>query len=236
MIHIAIVEDDERTRKQLSTYIRHFYEGNESLYSITEYADGDDILADCSSGFDLILLDIQMPRIDGMRTAEAIRKLDEDVCLVFVTNLGNYAIQGYAVNATDFILKPVNELMLAAVLKKVEKILSRRKKHYVMLPTDRGLARLDIGTISYAEASGHQMVIHADSGEYRLRSTVGELETQLQGGDLFRCNSGLLVNLRRVQNVHHSNVTVGDVTLPISRSRYREFMDALSGSLENEEV
>ena len=90
--------------QQLQTYVLQYFQGRENDVDIRLFADGDEILEDYAADYDLIFLDIQMKRLDGLATAERIRERDEDVYLVFITNLANYAIHGYAVHALDFIL------------------------------------------------------------------------------------------------------------------------------------
>ena len=121
-MRLAIVEDDDKVRQQLQTYVLQYFQGRENDVDIHLFADGDEILEDYAADYDLIFLDIQMKRLDGLATAERIRERDEDVYLVFITNLANYAIRGYAVHALDFILKPVNFLMLRQVLMSVERL------------------------------------------------------------------------------------------------------------------
>ena len=94
MLRIAIVEDEEEYIKQLQKYVRRFSDGNE-------------IVANYSPEFDILLLDIEMPVLDGLNAARKIRKVDEKVVMMFITNVANYAIHGYEVGALDFITKPL---------------------------------------------------------------------------------------------------------------------------------
>lgn len=163
-MRLAIVEDDDKVRQQLQTYVLQYFQGRENDVEIRLFADGDEILEDYAADYDLIFLDIQMKRLDGLATAERIRERDEDVYLVFITNLANYAIRGYAVHALDFILKPVNFLMLRQVLMSVERLLDQKPKRYITLPTDTGLTRLDVSQITYVETDGHAVSIYTEKG------------------------------------------------------------------------
>ena len=89
------------------------------------FSDGDEILDDFRADYDLILL-------DGLETAEKIRELDRNVYLVFVTNLANYAIRGYSVQAFDFVLKPVNYMMLKQLLQRIDKLVSSRQQAFCL--------------------------------------------------------------------------------------------------------
>ena len=107
MIHIAIVEDDPQVREQLAGYIRRYERQFGKMFELTTFEDGDEIVSDYKAVYDIILLDVQMRRMDGMAAAEAIRRVDKDVILIFITNMAQFAIRGYAVDALDYILKPV---------------------------------------------------------------------------------------------------------------------------------
>ena len=233
-MRIAIVEDDPKVRQTLCAYIDRFYEHKTDRYSITEFDDGDEIVEEYKAEYDLILLDIQMRRLDGMKTAEEIRKLDEHVYLVFVTNLANYAIKGYSVSALDFLLKPVNYLMLRQILQKTQALLEKREKHYVSFPTDRGLSRLDVSQIYYVASQGHNITIYTEKGEFHLRETMKSMEAKLAPYSFYRCDNCYLVNLKYVQNATKNSVMVAETELNVSRPRWKGFMDALTAYIGGE--
>ena len=235
-VRLAIVEDDDKVRQQLQTYVLQYFQGRENDVEIRLFADGDEILEDYAADYDLIFLDIQMKRLDGLATAERIRERDEDVYLVFITNLANYAIRGYAVHALDFILKPVNFLMLRQVLMSVERLLDQKPKRYITLPTDTGLTRLDVSQITYVETDGHAVSIYTEKGTYRLRQSMRGMEELLGKYGFFRCNSCYLVNLRHVERVENGGAIVGGRALTISRPRYKAFMEALTKYLGGAKV
>ena len=227
-MHIAIVEDDVNVQQQLSSYINKFYENDSGMYKLSVFSDGDEILEDYRADYDLILLDIQMKHLNGLETAEKIRTLDKDVYLVFVTNLANYAIKGYSVQAFDFVLKPVNYTMLKQLLQRVDKLVSAAKQRFVTLPTDLGLTRIDVNQIYYVETDAHFLIIKTDQGEYRMRDAMKNLEAQLGKYSFFRCNNCYLVNLQHVERVDGSRIIVHGEELVISRPRYKEFMETLT--------
>lgn len=228
-MHIAIVEDDLFTQAQLERYVLQHFADRRQTVRVSVFSDGDEILQAYAASYDAIFLDIQMSRLNGMRTAELIRQLDEDVLLVFITNLAHYAVQGYAVRALDFVLKPVNELMLRQLLLRIEKLLSERTKKYIALPTEKGLTRMDAAQILFVETENHSLRIHTEKGEFRLRDSMKNMEKLLEPCHFFRCNSCYLVNLRHVESVEGSfaRLTTGQA-LSVSRPRYKAFMEALT--------
>ena len=230
-MRIAIVEDDPAVQKQLQQYIRRYYGNDADRHPVSVFSDGDEILEDYRADWDLILLDIQMQFLDGLETARRLRKLDANVYLIFVTNLANYAIRGYSVNALDFVLKPVNYHMLSALLHRVEGLLASRQKAYLALPTDGGMIRVDVQEIRYVETQKHTSIVHTDRGDFSLRESMKNMEESLGKYAFFRCNNCYLVNLDRVEQVRGGEAMIAGEALAISRPRYKAFMEALTQHL-----
>ena len=107
-LSIAIVEDDDRDRERLRTMLRTYETDNELTIRLSEFEDGAAIIEGYQPQYDIIFLDIQMAGIDGMRAAAEIRKVDTSVILIFVTKTAQYAVNGYAVQALSYLLKPVS--------------------------------------------------------------------------------------------------------------------------------
>ena len=117
MTRIAIVEDEAAVREQLAGYVQRYTRQYGTPFEVTEFADGMEILEDYRPQFDIIFLDVEMKHLDGMETARRIRERDGGVLIVFITNMAQYAIRGYAVGALDYVLKPVPTLRFAAAAK-----------------------------------------------------------------------------------------------------------------------
>lgn len=115
---IAIAEDDPRFAKQLEAYIEQFATENQFQVEILRFPDGASLVEAYDCTFDLLLLDVDMPGLDGISAARQIRERDTDVLLMFITNLAQYAIKGYEVDALDYVLKPVNYAALSMKLKR----------------------------------------------------------------------------------------------------------------------
>ena len=228
MLRFAIVEDDAATQKTIADCVYRFASENGETCSVTLFSDGDEILDEYRAAYDIILLDIEMARLDGIRTAELIRRLDEDVVIIFVTNMINFAVHGYAVNALDFVVKPVHYSTFSQQLKKAAALIARRRRRYITIPTGVGLLRLDASRITYIESANHKLVIHTPEQDYMLSGTMRNMEALFSDHGFTRCNNSYLVNLNAVERVDHNLVTVGGHDLVISRPRKKAFMDELT--------
>ena len=107
MYKIAVVEDEKEYQESLINSLHRIEKEQGEQFMVRLFNDGMDILDEYSVDYDLLLLDIKMKYIDGMETARRIREIDKDVTIIFITSLAQYAIEGYKVQAFDFILKPV---------------------------------------------------------------------------------------------------------------------------------
>ena len=108
MLKIAVVEDQQEVRDELCRFIRQYAAENSLQVEVLPVEDGAVIAEHYEPGYDIIFMDVEMPGLDGFGAAEKIRAVDADAVLVFVTNMAQYAIKGYEVDALDYVLKPVN--------------------------------------------------------------------------------------------------------------------------------
>lgn len=227
MIRIAVVEDEELYQKQLIEYIQQYQKEKELPIDIVTFSDGDEFINKYTAQFDIILLDIQMPLMDGMSAAEEIRKVDSKVIIIFITNMAQYAIKGYAVDALDYVLKPITYFAFSERLEKAIERLNNRKTHYLTIKVKSGYTRLEISDIYYIESQGHKLLLFTKNGEIESSGAIKDLENELTNYRFFRIHRGYLVNLNYVEGVNDSYAKVHENELPISRAKRKSFMNAL---------
>lgn len=230
MYHIAIVEDEKEFSDQLVSYLKQYGEENKIEIKVSVFGDGESVLKDYSSDYDAIFLDIQMPGIDGMQTAEAIREKDEDVVLMFITNMAQYAISGYSVGALDFVMKPINyytfALKVGRVLKRVQKKV--REQNSIVISLSNGMKKLDAKQIYFVEIQNRMLHYHTDEGEFIVKGTMQSVEQELESFAFAKCNHWYLVNLMHVKEVRKNIAVVGEFELEISRRNKNTFLKALT--------
>jgi DNA-binding LytR/AlgR family response regulator len=225
---IAVVEDEKQSADILIGYIKRYAKEHNEDIDVVYFSDGDEIVYEYKPIYDIIFLDIEMRLLDGMTTAEHIRKLDKDVILIFVTNMTQYAIKGYAVDALNYLLKPVPYFAFSQELKRAFTKLKKRENNYIMFSIQDGVIRLNTADILYIESMKHKLIIHTKEDQFVITGTMKEMENKLSDINFFRCNSGYLVNLARVTGVKNNLAILDDRELIISRPRKKVFMEALT--------
>lgn len=166
-----------------------------------------------------------------MEAAQRIRRQDPNVTLVFITNLARYAIQGYEVDASDFILKPLEYDRFRVRMDKLTTLFARKQSAYIVLPLAEQKIRVAVEDILYAEVVDHDLQVVTTKQRYLMRCSLQEMERMVEGHSFSRCNRCYLMNLRRVSGMEKDAVRVGEHMLSISRPRKKQFLQDLSDCL-----
>ncbi len=228
MIRIAVVEDDKNYAESLIKYIKRYEEESDQHFQVFQFSDGEDITENYTASYDIILMDIEMQFMDGMTAAEKIREVDSDVVIIFITHTPQYAMKGYAVDALDYVLKPINYFAFSQRIDRALQRMTHRAKRYITIATKTGARKIDISSINYVEVLNHDLYYHTTDGVFTIRGTMRELEESLAEESFFRCNKGYLVNLENVEGFEGSTVFVGGEEVAVSRSRKKELLDAIN--------
>lgn len=232
LISVAIAEDEDIFATTITSYLKRFAKENGEQIRITRFTDGYAVVDGYRGGFDIILMDIEMGLMNGMEAAEHIRKVDDEVTIIFITNMAQYAIKGYAVQAMDYILKPVTYTAFAETLKKAVGRLQRKQENYISVSYRDGMVKLRSSDITFVESQGHRLTFHTETDSYETTVyTMKDVEERLRPSGFLRASSGTLVNLNRVTGTKNGFVRVGEQYLPISRGRKNEFMAALVSNM-----
>lgn len=227
MIHLAIVEDEQLYVQQLTEYLDRYQKESGQDIWISRFSDGDEIVEGYKGDYDIILMDIQMRFLDGMSAAEQIRKLDQEVVIMFITNMTQYAIRGYEVDALDYMVKPIEYFSFSQKLDRAIGRIRKKEQHYISIPLAEGIQKLALDEIYYVESQGHAMNYHTSKGIYVSRGTMKDLEETLTVYGFFRSGKGFLVNMKYVDGVQENCCMIQGEKLPISRMKRKPFMDAL---------
>lgn len=226
MLRIAIVEDESEQAERLIEFIKIYKEKNDlsDEFETSLFPHTAEFIASYKNDYDIIFMDIELPDGNGMDAAQAVRRVDDSVTIIFVTKMAQYAINGYAVGALDFMVKPVNYYSFSTMFSRALSRSRTEKKTSRLIRTSDGMVRVDFSTITYIEVAGHRLIYHTPDGVVDEWGKMGELEKELEGKGFARGNNCYLINLRKVRRIEGNSVVLTDCTLQLSRGRRKEFM------------
>ncbi len=230
--NVAIVEDELDAAKDMSRFLEEFGRSESVEFTVSHFPDAEEFLRRYIHNiYDLVMMDIRMPSMDGMTAAEKLRQIDEAVPLVFVTSMVQFAVRGYSVDALDFIVKPVKYPAFELKMKRIIRAVKTRRSESIMINVDGAAKVIPANLIYYVEVLGHNLTYHTAQGDYTLRGKLSAVEQSLPKESFFRCSASNIINLRYVNRVLSEDVEVAGKLIRFSRGKKREFMDALSAYL-----
>lgn len=232
MVRIAIVEDDRDSAERLEKCLVRYGREHSVSFQISHFAEGEAFCLQYKSDFDLIFMDVCMPKMDGFAIAQKIRSVDHTVVLLFLTNMAQYAIKGYEVDALDYMVKPLSYEVLCLKLDKSLRALARRQKKSLVIANRDKVQRIETARIHYIEIYNHQLNYYTEDGVYSRTgaTSLKDLEQELIEEGFACCNRCYLVNLQYVDRMEDDYVWVCGQPLKVSRSKKKEFMQALIAS------
>lgn len=159
MIRIAIVEDEEKYQIQLEDCLNKFFTEKNIDFEYKVFKNGLDFVENFQSNYDVIFFDIELPIMNGMEASKKIRNIDQNVEIIFVTRLNNYAIDGYLVDAFDYVLKPINYTSFSLKLNRlIKKINAKIGKSFVFSIKANEKIKIMQTSILYFESINHYVM------------------------------------------------------------------------------
>lgn len=229
MLRIAVLEDDQESQRKIQRCMEQYQKENNLAWDVSYFQNGAEFLFAYQADYDMLLMDIEMPVMNGMEVARRIRQEDKNVIIVFVTNMANYAVQGYEVEAMDFIVKPysyeVFQFRMNRVIRRIEK---QKSNQAVILTANDQVYRVLLQDLLYVEVVQHTLIYHTTSGEIALRSSMREAEKALIPHGFCKCSQSYLINLRFVRFVKEDEVNLGETQIHISRGSKKNLIRALT--------
>lgn len=222
-MEIAIVDDEKDERKILSDKVKSYMEKQALPCQIDTYTSGSELLK-ANRPFDLIFLDIQMPGLSGMELAKKLRLDGISSYIVFVTILQEYVYDAFEVEASDYLLKPVDDKRFCRMMDRLYSSLQQRGKSSLIIASKGNTCKsISLRDISYCEAVNHKIRICTNTGAHECYFKFEELERQLDDR-FFKCHRSYLVNLDYVCGYREGSAFLENgQKIPVSRLRGQEF-------------
>lgn len=226
-IEIVLVDDEQLQLDYMQKLIEQAAESLGIEISMHQYRSGEAFLfalADHPT-WNLAFLDIEMAELNGMEVARIVREKELDLELVFATAYAEYAIEGYEVQALDYLLKPINIDKIKRVLKRyIEE--QPEEESYIIVDFEGQPSRLNLDEIIYAEANAGEVIVILDNKSFNLKMSLTEIEKQLD--DRFVApHRSYLVNLQHVSRLLKKDVVLNNrEMIPLSRRRAKDVQAA----------
>lgn len=215
---ISIIDDNETDIEYMTGLVKGWAEAAGHTLALSAFPSAEAFLFEYESGtgFDMLLLDIEMGGMNGVELAKKIRQRDGTVQLVFITGFPDFIAEGYEVSALHYLMKPVLQEKLYTVLDKAAMNLSKSEKR-LKVAYDRRVDLIPLSRILYVEAQKQYVLIHTPEETYRMKTTLAETKDALDEF-FFHCQRSFLINLRYVLQVKSSCVVLKNgEEIPISR-------------------
>lgn len=224
MIKVAIVDDEKNVLDFLITKVTEISDELHIDIKIETFLSGADVLKrNKENEFHIIMLDLEMPDMDGLSVAKALREEFPDFVLLFITNRADLVFQSFEYEVTGFVRKSHIEDELRVTMDRAyQKVLSRMTSY--VLKTENGERIFPSDSLCYFLSKGHQIFLFDESNHpTRLLSTLEKLEDILSPTTFVMCHSGIIVNCRFIFSINKADIELTNgQKLPLSRYRTKE--------------
>ncbi len=220
-LHFAICDDNPEQLKYMEELTREWGKQTKQPADVSTFLSAEAFLFEYEENkrFDILLLDIEMPGMDGISLAKKLRQTDESLHIIFVTGYDKYIADGYDVAAFHFLIKPVKKEKFFEVLTKALEFIKRRSK-ILFFNTNRSVVKVPLDTITYIESEQNYINVHTESETHHVKMTLANIEAMLDES-FFRTGKSFIVGLKYVKSISKTCITLDDNTkIPLGRNLY----------------
>ncbi len=226
MFEIAICDDEALFCDALAQNTSAYMEQSGESYRLRCFYSADELLS-CGDRFDIILLDIQMPGIDGMGLARRLRDEGARTAIIFVTAMREQVFDAFELEAVDYICKPIDEVRLRKALERALQRVNADGEKQLLIKTMNWSRSVKISEIMYCEVINRKVYLHTKGGVIDYYSRIEDVEKRLDNR-FVKCHRSYLVNLDYFANYENGCVTLENgARIPVSRLRHQNFTEAM---------
>ena len=226
MYKIALCDDEDTLIEELKENLERYGSETDREFCFFAYHDGSELLESYQPDYDLIFMDIKMEKLNGLKTADEIRRMDSSVGLIFLTSLKQYVWKGSEYNAVNYLVKPVNYGVLKIELDRYFARYRGKDEPYLNFANENGRYRVLYKNISYAETEKRNVLLHFEGQKQVIYKNMKEISALLCGQPQFvQCHQSFVVNMSFIRGVEklEAILTTGE-RIPVSQPRRKAFM------------
>lgn len=230
-MQVLVIEDDDAQAALLQGYVERYGRETGEPLQVTRLSSAFALADKTCPAFDMAFLDIGLPGINGMEAAHLIRERDERVPIVFVTDLAQYAVRGYEVEALDFVVKPVEYAQIAPRLAKMIRVARENGRHTLAVSTATGIRVLDVAQLEAVEVSKHDLYYHVAGEEepLRTRGTMAAAAQELADAPFVRVSASCLVSMPHIEKIDGDRIVMRNgKEFWFSRAKRKGAMDQIA--------
>ncbi len=231
MFKLAICDDEDTFIQELKRQLERYAAETGNDFCYLTYHDGNELLRGYQPDLDLIFMDIKMECLDGLKTAEEIRKIDSTVGLIFLTSVRQYVWKGYEYRAVNYLLKPLRYGILKMELDRYFARCPGRDEPYISFSNNSGKFKVLCKNICYAETVQRNVMLHFEGQSQVICKNMKSVASILCPQPQFaRCHQSFIVNLSHVKGVEGLELLLeAGERIPVSQPKRRDFMRKLTG-------
>lgn len=234
-MRICLVDDESLQLDYLKVIIDKWSNKHCVNIELSFYHSAEEMLFEHNESYpyDMILLDVQMGKMNGIELAKKIRKTDKNVILAFISGMADYVFDGYEVQAIRYILKPIKDNKVYELLDYVNTHITTENS-YIIFSVSGEKKRINYDDIIYFESMGHYVTLHLEHEEYDYKYNIGDLCDDLIGTEFIRTHRSYVVNIKYVEKITRNECRlVQNISVPLSRNSYKsvneKFIDYYKG-------
>ncbi len=224
MIKIAICDDIPREAEKMEKWVTRFSKENKREFLIDIYESGEELLLHYGGQYDILILDIVLKGVNGVRLASHIRKYDQKVLILFSTRSPDYAFESFKADPSGYLLKSQSYEIFSDIFKKTLNRLSKRKCP-ILICTQGIKQYVELGSIVYVEYFEHKLEIHFMNGSTQImKGTIKNFKGQDENGVLMHIHKNCLINKMWVEQCGGRKIYLKGIEKPfdVSRPKWKE--------------
>ena len=226
MLVVGICDGDTSVRILIANFIKRYKEETGLNIQVLSYDSGEKLLNHYSLSMDLIFLEIPFSKINGIEIAKRIRKIDQNVGIVFLTTILNHVLEAYEVKANNYIIKP---LKYQRFLKEIEEARYRSGQNRFFIETNASrIYKIYTKSILFIETEGQNTRIHTETDSILSSKRMKEHEQILFEEYFVRCHAGFIINLLFFEKYEQNDILLStNVLIPVSRQRRKTVFERI---------